>query len=111
MPWSTLDSLSQLDEWFDRSFQQPVLFFKHSTRCSISAAALSRMERGRDQLPEEVAVVYLDLLAHRDISNALADKTGIPHESPQLLLVKDGKCLWDASHFDVRPSAFVEFKI
>jgi bacillithiol system protein YtxJ len=105
MNWHTLENLSQLDEWLDRSQSQPVLFFKHSTRCSISAAAYGRMERGQNQLPAGVALVYLDLLAHRDVSNALAEKTGIAHESPQLLLVVNRQCVFDASHFDVRPEA------
>lgn len=105
MNWHILENLSQLDEWFDRSQAQPVLFFKHSTRCSISAAAYGRMERGLNQLPANMAVVYLDLLAHRDVSDALAEKTGITHESPQLLLVVNRQCIFDASHFDVRPEA------
>lgn len=105
MAWHELTQLSELDGWFERSYKQPVLFFKHSTRCSISAAALGRMQRGSHQIPEEFEVVYLDLIAHRDISNALAERTGVVHESPQLLLVQEGKCVFDASHFDVRPEA------
>ncbi len=105
MPWPELTHLSQLDEWLDRSFHQPILFFKHSTRCNISAAAYGRMERGMADLPANYQLVYLDLLAHRDISNALAERLGVDHESPQLLLVKNGQCVWHDSHLGVRPSA------
>lgn len=110
MPWSALTHLSQLDEWLNRSFHQPILFFKHSTRCNISAAAYGRMERGMADLPDAYQLVYLDLLAHREISNALADRLGVEHESPQLLLVKDGVCIWHGSHMEVRPSAIPELK-
>jgi bacillithiol system protein YtxJ len=105
VPWSELTHLSQLDEWLDRSFHQPILFFKHSTRCSISAAAYGRMERDMNTLPDNYQLVYLDLLAHRDISNAIAARLGVEHESPQILLVQAGKCVWHGSHMEVRPSA------
>jgi len=104
MPWPELTHLSQLDEWVERSFHQPVLFYKHSTRCNISDAAYGRLQRGRNDIPENYPLVYLDLLAHRDISAALADRTGVAHESPQLILIKNGVAVWHASHFDVRPS-------
>jgi len=104
MPWPELTHLSQVDEWLERSFHQPILFFKHSTSCSISAAAYGRLERGIADLPENFQLVYLDLLAHRDISQALAERCGVRHESPQLILVKNGKASWHASHFDVRLS-------
>lgn len=104
MLWPELTDLSQLDEWLARSFHQPILFFKHSTTCSISAAAYGRMERGQAELPADYQLVYLDLLAHRDLSRALAERLSVTHESPQLLLVKAGKCVWHASHMEVRPA-------
>ncbi len=104
MPWPELTHLSQLDEWIARSFHQPILFFKHSTSCSISAAAYGRLERGAADLPAEYQLVYLDLIAYRSLSQALAERTGVAHESPQLLLVKNGQCIWHASHMEVRPS-------
>jgi bacillithiol system protein YtxJ len=82
---------------------RPILFFKHSTRCSISAAALGRLERGADRLPAGLQLVYLDLIRYRDLSNALANALGVAHESPQVLLVHHGRCVYNASHFDIRP--------
>jgi bacillithiol system protein YtxJ len=75
-----------------------VLIFKHSTRCSISSTALNRLERA--WRPEDAghAVWYLDLLRYRPISNAIAERYGIQHESPQVLVIRAGRCVYDASH-------------
>lgn len=103
MDWLRLDSSDQMTNLLQESHTRPILFFKHSTRCSISAAALGRLERGVDRLPAGLQLVYLDLIRHRNLSNALADVLGVVHESPQLLLVHHGCCIYHASHFDVRP--------
>ena len=81
---------------------KPVLVFKHSTTCPISSTALSRVERNWSDLDGLVEFYYLDLLANRSISNALAEEFGIEHQSPQVLLIKNGKCVYDASHFGIR---------
>ena len=103
MDWLRLESSDQLSSLLEESHARPILFLKHSTRCSISAAALGRLERGADRLPAGLQLVYLDLIRHRDLSNALASTLGVAHESPQLLLVHHGRCVYHASHFDVRP--------
>lgn len=103
MPWTTLETPEQLADWVASSHQQPILFFKHSTRCSISAAAWGRMERGADKLPANTALVYLDLIRYRGLSNQLSEIFNVQHESPQVLLVYKGQCVYHASHFDIRP--------
>ena len=79
-----------------------MVVFKHSTRCSISAMALNRMERDYDaeKLPN-IPVYYLDLIAHRDVSNAIAETFGVMHQSPQVLLIKDGQSVYDESHMGI----------
>jgi bacillithiol system protein YtxJ len=100
MNWNKLNSDSQLAEIKEESENQPVLIFKHSTTCSISAMALSRMERNwSDQLG--VKPYYLDLLANRAISNKIVSEFGIDHESPQVLLIRNGECVYDASHMSI----------
>ncbi len=100
--WNKLSSISDLDEAIELSFQKPVLLFKHSTRCSISAMALNRTESGWDIKEEELAPFYLDLIAHRDVSAAIAERLNVFHQSPQIILVKDGKAVLDASHNEIR---------
>lgn len=98
--WNPLESLSQLETIKTESADKSVAIFKHSTRCSISSTALGRFEREWDsELP--VKAYYLDLLEHRDISNTIADEFGVVHQSPQLILIKDGKAVYNASHLSI----------
>ncbi|WP_461099691.1 bacillithiol system redox-active protein YtxJ [Spirosoma luteolum] len=100
MNWTKLVSDTQLDEIKAESAKQPILIFKHSTTCSISAMALSRMERNwSDQLG--VKPYYLDLLANRPISSQIEREFGVAHESPQVLLIRNGECVYDASHMGI----------
>ncbi len=96
--WRILTDLGQLNELIELSHQQSVLIFKHSTRCSISRFALKNFENEYDFSEEELQPYFLDLLAHRNISNEIADRFNIIHQSPQILLIKEGKCVYDESH-------------
>lgn len=96
MNWIPLNHHSQLETIAEKSYHQPQIIFKHSTRCSISSMALNRIEKS--PAPEGVDFYYLDLLAHRSISNAIAEKWNVPHESPQVLLIRNGSCVFDTSH-------------
>ena len=100
MNWNKLISDDQLDAIKNESAKYPVLIFKHSTSCSISHMALSRMERNwSDQLG--VKPYYLDLLAYRPISKKIESDFGVEHESPQVLLIRNGRCVYDASHMAI----------
>lgn len=101
--WRILKDLEGLDTWNDYSFQKPVVFFKHSIRCSISAMVKDRFERGWIYNDEDVIPVYLDLISHRDVSNRIAELYGIDHQSPQILLIKNGKCVHTSSHSSIDP--------
>jgi bacillithiol system protein YtxJ len=100
VPWKNIVDISQLEEVDQRSKEKAVILFKHSTRCSISAMSLSRFER---TYQEEAAFepYFLDLIAHRDISNAIAERYGVKHESPQAILIKNGKPVFDSSHMGI----------
>ncbi len=103
MTWHTLTTENQLDEIIQNSHSQPVMIMKHSTTCSISATALARLERAwKDEAAGSLQPYYLDLLSYRAISNQIAQIFGVQHESPQVLIIKDGKSIYDASHFDIR---------
>lgn len=100
LPWTNINEISQLEEIDRLSKDKPVLLFKHSTRCSISAMALGRFERS---FSEEASFnpYFLDLIAHRDISNEIAARYGVRHESPQAILIRDGKAVFDTSHMGI----------
>ncbi len=74
------------------------LIFKHSTRCSISMMAKRRFEMDMDKLPSDMPLYFLDLIKYRDISSQVAHDFQVHHESPQMLLIKDGECILDQSH-------------
>ena len=99
--WNALTEIKQLDAIVDESASTPVVIFKHSTRCSISRMALKNFEREYNLEESEVSPYFLDLLEHREISNEIAQKFQVIHQSPQLLLIKNGKSVYDASHSEI----------
>lgn len=96
MNWTQLQSTDQLNEI--KNLPGYSIIFKHSTRCSISMMAKRRFELDWDSLPEEIPLYFLDLIQYREISNQIAQLFHVYHESPQLLLIKDGECILDQSH-------------
>lgn len=99
MPWHPLTALDQLDAIDATSAHMPVLLFKHSTRCSISDTALHRLQRAWQVADGPVHL--LDLLRHRDLSDAIAERYGVRHESPQALVIHHGRCILHASHLAI----------
>lgn len=96
MNWIALTNESQLSEIKDQSKNNPQVIFKHSTRCSISGVAKSRLERSTP--PANVDFYFLDLIKDRSVSNKVAEEFAVSHESPQILLIKNGECVYDESH-------------
>ncbi|MDQ2771889.1 MAG: bacillithiol system redox-active protein YtxJ [Bacteroidota bacterium] len=103
-PWLPLTQPEQIIDLAQASHEQPVLIFKHSTTCSISAAAKGKIERQWADSGLDLPIYYLDLLRFRPLSAQIAEQFGIRHESPQLLLIQDGECTFDASHMGIRLS-------
>jgi bacillithiol system protein YtxJ len=95
--WNVLTDLGQLNEISSLSSEKPVAIFKHSTRCSVSRMALKQFEN-EFNISDKVTPYFLDLIAHREISNAIANRFGVTHQSPQLIVIKDGKAIYNASH-------------
>jgi len=106
MAWISLTSEAQLEEIVSKSAQKPQVIFKHSTRCSISGVAQQRLQKAK--FPEEIDFYYLDLLAYRSISNLIAERFHVHHESPQVLVIKDGKCVYDESHLAISVDEILE---
>ncbi|OYU67489.1 MAG: thioredoxin family protein [Cytophagaceae bacterium BCCC1] len=103
MKWNNLTDIQQLETIKEESVAQPVAIFKHSTRCSISATALDRFERNwaKNQDIKDLKLYYLDLISHRDISNKIAAEFEVEHESPQILLLKNGEVIYNESHYGI----------
>ena len=97
--WNIMDSLESFENALNTSFVSDVLIFKHSTTCSISHLAKMRLEDNWDI--ENVSSYYLDLKRYRMISDTISEKLNVHHESPQVLLIRRGQCIYDASHFDI----------
>lgn len=96
MNWTALTSTEEIKKIQEISHQQAVVIFKHSTRCSISGMAKSRLER--EHAPDQVLFYYLDLIRYREVSNEVAEIFRVEHESPQLLLIRNGECVYNDSH-------------
>lgn len=96
--WITLTGEQELETAIAQSFQHPVVIFKHSTRCEISRMALRRLERNWEFSDDQITLYYLDLIAYRNISNKIAEISGVKHESPQIILYVKGKPIYSTSH-------------
>jgi len=109
IPWIRLDRSTQLDEIETTSQHKLVAIFKHSTRCGISSMALRQFERNFDTDPEQVDLYYLDLLAFRSLSDEVAARFQVWHQSPQLILVRNGSAIHHASHHNIDSGLLGEF--
>ena len=112
MLWHKLTDINQLADIKKCTLESSspdfaVLIFKHSTRCSISSMALNRLEsKWVDN--ESIPAYYLDLLNYRPISSEIADLFSVEHASPQVLLIKNGSCIYHASHTNISAADILE---
>jgi bacillithiol system protein YtxJ len=95
--WMYLEEVN-LDDLEKESFKKPVAIFKHSTSCGISKFVWNQFQKEFNIPNEQMDFYYLDLLAYRSISNHVAEKFNVVHQSPQLILIKNGKAVYNASH-------------
>lgn len=104
---STVDELEPL---FERSHDRPVFLFKHSTTCPISGAAHQEYLQFLEGQPGdgEAAYTLLEVQNARPLSKEIAQRTGIRHESPQAILLRDGKPVWNASHWSIKASTLAD---
>ena len=106
MHWIHLTDEEQLKQIITNSQIRPQVIFKHSTRCSISAVALQRLQKVAQ--PSDIDFYFLDLLAFRGLSNRIADQFQVHHESPQVLLIRNGECIYEESHMGISMNELVE---
>jgi bacillithiol system protein YtxJ len=97
--------IEDLDRLLAQTSERPLLLFKHSVTCGTSAEALDELidHLNEDQLDARYAIVTVQ--SHRELSNAVSARLGVRHETPQALLIRDGRVIWSASHFRVTAAA------
>lgn len=101
MNWIPLVEIHELDLIKSLSEEKTVVIFKHSTRCGISRSVLSQFEKATASIKKPVAFYFLDLLNFRSLSNEIASTFDVYHQSPQLLVIKNNKCVANFSHYDI----------
>ena len=106
MNWIDLTNEEELQQIKVNSNTKPQVIFKHSTRCSISSVAKNRLERSIEH--DEVDFHYLDLIKYRPVSNKIAEVYNVYHESPQILVIKNGECIYDESHSAIDMEEIIE---
>ncbi len=107
--WTKLQHPNQIQEIVERSYITPCIIYKHSTRCSLSSISRYRLESDWDFQDAEVVAYFLDVIADRDLSRMVAEQFNVHHESPQLLLICNGECIYDASHLDITLAELREY--
>ena len=105
----TLDKMEQFDEIDEISKTKPVVLFKHSTRCSISRMALKQFDAEFNYPEEKIDWYLLDLLNHRDLSNEIASRYNVVHQSPQIVVIRNGKAVFNVSHDSISAEDLKQF--
>ena len=106
MNWIIITSQQQIEELKEKSRTKIQVVFKHSTRCSISSMAKNRLDKSEQ--PSNIDFYYLDLLKYRNLSSMLSSEFDVEHESPQVLMIRDGKCIYDESHLAIKMEDILE---
>ena len=107
MKWNELTGNEQLPLIKERSHERPQVIFKHSTRCGISAVAKGRLEKWTPT--EDFDFYYLDLIKYRSLSNKVSEEFQVYHESPQVLVIRNGECVFDESHLGISLQEILDF--
>ena len=109
VPWKEITDIEMLEEISQGSHGRPAVILKHSTSCGISRMVLRQFEMDYNIDREKVDLYFLDLLRYREISNKIASKFNVPHESPQLIILRDGRVVYDASHGAISVESIKQF--
>lgn len=106
MAWIKINAPEVFEKLIANSGQSPQFIFKHSTRCAISAMALNRLQ----ETSKKNDIYIIDVINNRDISNAVAQKLDVTHQSPQLLVVNEGVCKYHVSHMQISSDIILQFE-
>ena len=106
--WNQLTEEGQIDQILEQSKNQPQLIYKHSARCSVCWFSKSELENAADEIGSQADMNFVDVINSRNVSNKLAEVLGIKHESPQVILIKDGEAIWHDSHGSIKGAKVLE---
>ena len=106
--WITLSDKEQLNEIIRESEKTPVVIYKHSTQCGLSSMTKNILDEGWVQLKPHTRFYFLDILSYRDISNRIADTFNVSHQSPQILIIKNGQSVFNTSHHNINVETILE---
>lgn len=107
--WINLTDENQLNELLIESRSKAVIIYKHSTRCGLSTMAYQRLQKGWDQLKPQASLYYLDLIQYREMSNKVSEIFSVRHQSPQVLVIKNGVSVYMASHHEILVNDILEY--
>lgn len=107
MKWNELTGIEQLPLIKERSRQRTQVIFKHSSRCGISSVAKSRLEKWTPT--DDFDFYFLDLIKYRPLSNKVSEEFQVYHESPQVLVIRNGECVYDESHLGISLQEILDF--
>ncbi|WP_439127777.1 bacillithiol system redox-active protein YtxJ [Polaribacter sp.] len=107
--WIPLTTLEQLEEIKEQSKTESIFIFKHSTRCGISSMVIKQFEKLFTEEHQNLKVYYLDLLSYRNISDEVGYSFQVTHQSPQLIVIKNGTAVHNASHYDITQTDLSRF--
>lgn len=100
--WNVINETTQVDEVLERSHRQPQLLYKHSNRCGTCMFAKSEIESSSGEIKEKAGMHFVDVIRSRAVSDYIAEKLNLRHESPQAILLVDGKVVWHNSHSAIK---------
>ena len=106
--WNIPEGRTEVDDIFEQSKRRPQLFYKHSNRCGTCMFAKSEIEKSSEEILERADMHFIDVIRSRGVSDYLAEKLDIRHESPQAILLVDGKAVWHASHSAIKSSKILD---
>lgn len=106
--WKQLLKEEDLNIAIENSYQKPCILFKDSKTCGISASAKHRLETNFETIQDKVDFYYLDLLQYRSISNLIAEKLNVIHQSPQIIVLKNGEVIHHSSHYAISVDKIAE---
>lgn len=105
--WNQPQTVDQINEILERT-QKPQVIYKHSYSCAVSLFAKSSLESDLETIAKKADLHLVDVIAQRPLASKISDKTGIRHESPQVILMYKGDPFWHDSHGGVRIKSLVE---
>lgn len=106
--WVETTDIEAIERIIHRSNRTPQFIYKHSTQCGVSSHAYRELSKVTNDLKPHVEINYVDVIKNRDVSNEIAKRLDVKHESPQLLLVQSNKVVWNVTHYDIEAEAIKE---